>query len=326
MRIAILAALLLSGCAASNLQLERAGAASTVTRSTVALARNYTNELQLRRREAAVALVASDPLCMWGGTITVDRQWDGSRSLCDLQGVPEARQIEVSLEPIAEDRLATLTTIVAGLAAYQAALADILEEKPDEARLTLATATSTLAVAATDINRITGGAAIDLGPLTGERQDAVLTLVQTLSDMYETKMKVRKVRALVDRANTAMLIEDLETAIGRLESLQGGNADTQLLLALSLAYASEAQRAPFAERRALIREIAAANDLVSGANTEAAQELAKVLAELAKVDQAMRRALAGDFSEAERARIARENRRAVFSILSQIAAIFPPLK
>ena len=240
--------------------------------------------------------------------------------------MPEARQIEVSLEPIAEDRLATLTTIVAGLAAYQAALADILEEKPDEARLTLATATSTLAVAATDINRIAGGVAIDLGPLTGERQDAVLTLVQTLSDMYETKMKVRKVRALVDRANTAMLIEDLETAIGRLESLQGGNADTQLLLALSLAYASEAQRAPFAERRALLREIAAANDLVSGANTEAAQELAKVLAELAKVDQAMRRALAGDFSEAERARIARENRRAVFSILSQIAAIFPPLK
>jgi hypothetical protein len=72
MRVPIAVALLLTGCAADQLRLDRTGGFANQAKTTVSAARAFITGMQARRREAAVALVASDPSCRWGPVIVID--------------------------------------------------------------------------------------------------------------------------------------------------------------------------------------------------------------------------------------------------------------
>ncbi|MEP9403637.1 hypothetical protein [Sphingomonas sp. VNH70] len=317
--------LMLSACAANELRIERANSLSAQAKVTVAAGRTYITDLQARRREAALALIASDPSCLWVPTLTVDAEWDGSRGLCDLTGVPATRQETINLQPISPEGLKAMTTAIAGIAAYQGSLADILEEEPENARESIGTAIETLATAAGDINRIAGDNVLDLGPLTSDRAAAVVALIGTLDAMRQTELKVRDVRALVARTDSTALIDVLDESATRLNRIQDGNAVVLRLQGLNRAYSDERSRLNFSERVERLRELAAANDdFVSGRRLRL-ETFRGVLIELRRSDAALRDALAGRFTAEERRRIARENRRQLFSILSQVAAIFPPL-
>lgn len=326
MRVAIGAVILaLSACAADTLRIERANSLSTQAATTVAAARAYVADVQARRREGAVALVASDPSCLWGPSIVVDAEWKGRRGLCDLRGVPANRRATLNLQSVSPDALRTLTTAIAGIAAYQGALAEVLEERPDEAKETIATAIDTLSTAAGDLNRIVGEKTLDLGPLTGARAGAVVALVGTLDAMRQTNLKVASVRRVVAGADAEALIGALDEGAARLGSVQDGNSALYRLTGLTAAYDRERPRLPFAERVARVRDIAAASDDVTSGYRKRLAALRSVLGDLRVSDGKLRDALADRFTPAERRRIARENRKQLFSILSQVAAIFPPL-
>jgi hypothetical protein len=326
MRFAAVAiALVLSACAANELRIERANSLSAQAKVTVGAGRAYIADLQTRRREAAVALIASDPSCLWVPSLTVDSEWDGTRGLCDLTGVPTSRRVSINLQPVTPEALKAITTSIAGIAAYQGALADILEEEPEDAKESIATAIETLTTAAGDINRIAGDNVLDLGPLSSGRAEAVVSLIATLDALRQTDLKVRHVRTLVAQTNSADLIDALDQSATRLNLLQDGNAVTIRLQGLNRAYSDERARLNFSERVERLRELAAANDdFVSGRRLRL-ETFRGVLTELRQSDTALRDALAGRFTPEERRRIARENRKQLFSILSQIAAIFPPL-
>ena len=325
MRVAVAVSLLLTGCAANQLRLERASSFSTQAKTTVAAARAFVSDVQARRREAAVALVASDPSCLWGPSIVVDRDWNGRRGLCDLRDVPKSSQQPLLLQPASPEALKAITTAIGGLAAYQEALADILDEKPEDAKDAITTAIDTLTTAAGDINRIAGDKLLDLGPLSSDRAKAVVNLIGTLVAMQQTDLKVRTVRALVERTDSAALASALDASAAQLSTLQDGNSATYRLLGLTVAYGDERARLRYSERVAQVREIAGAtDDLVSG-NRQRLQALRAVLTELGKTDTNLRNALAGRFTQAERRQIALDNRKQLFAILSQVAALFPPI-
>jgi len=317
--------LALAGCAADTIRLEHANSVSTQAKATVGAAKLYVSEVQVRRREAGIALVASDPSCLWGPSITIDRKWDGKRGLCDLSRVPQARQVSLNLQPVSPEALKALTTSISGIAAYQGALADILEEKPEEAKDNIATAIETLGTAAGDINRIAGSKVVDLGSLTNGRADAVVKLIGTLVAMQQTALKVREVRGVVAANDSAALITELRTSADKINTLQDGNSAVNLLMGLTTAYGRDRHTLAFNDRVARVRDIALATDNVTSGNRARIAALKSALDELAKTDTALRNALAGKFTAEERRRIARENRQAVFAILSQVAAIFPPL-
>lgn len=326
MRFILSACLLaLSACAADTLRLERAGVVSTQAKATVAAARAYVADVRTRRREGAVALVASDPSCLWGPSIVVDRNWKGDTPLCDVSRVPADRLQTIDLTMGSPDAIRAITTAIAGIVAYQGALADVLEDKPDEARETVATAIETLSTAAGDLNRIVGSKAIDLGPLTGTRSDAVVKLVGTLVALQQTNLKVGAVRRVVATKDAVALIDTLAAGTERLGSLQDGNSALMRLTGLTTAYATDAPELPFPERVARVRDIAAANDDVSSGTAARVAVLKVVLDDLRKADISLRNAIAGRFSAEDRRSISRENRKRLFSILSQVAAIFPPL-
>jgi hypothetical protein len=325
MRSIALGFLLLSACAADQLRLERAGDLSTQAKTTVAAANNYVAGVQTRRRDAAIALVASDPTCTWGPYITIDRGWDGKRGLCDMAGVPVDRQVRINLQPVSSQGLKALTEAIAGLVAYQGALADILDEKPDDARESISSAIQTLSTASSDINRIAGSKLIDLGPLTGDRATAVVTLIGTLVEMQQTDLKVGKIRAIVAKTDARILIGNLRDGASKLSTLQDANSAVYRLFALDKAYSRERSTLDFTARLQRVRDLATASDDVTDSGAERLAALTAALDTLGATDAKLRDALAGKFSREERSRIARENRKQLFSILSQVAAIFPPL-
>ncbi len=326
MRFLLFACLLpLAGCAADTIRLERAGAVSTQAKATVSAAQAYVADVRERRREGAVALVASDPSCLWGPSIEVDRDWKGDTALCDVSRVPPGRRQTINLTLGSPEAIRAITTAVAGLAAYQAALADVLEDDPDEARDSAATAIETLSTAAGDFNRIAGSKAIDLGPLTSARSDAVVKLVGTLVTLQQTSLKVGGVRRVAASTDAVELIDALNAGVTRLGSLQDGNSAVLRLAGLTTAYSMDARKLPFTERVIRVREIAAASDDVAAGTASRVAVLKSVLDKMRIADAALRDALSGRFSAEERRRIARENRKQLFSLLSQVAAIFPPL-
>lgn len=325
MRVGIAISLLLAGCAANQLRVERANSFSTQAMTTVAAARTFIAGVQTRRRDAAVALVASDPSCLWGPVIIVDRDWNGRGGLCDLRSVPETRRRQLILQPASPEALKAITTAIGGIAAYQEALADILDEKPDDAKEVITTAIDTLTTATGDINRIAGEKIFDLGGLSSDRAKAVVNLIGTLADMQQTNLKVGNVRLLIERTDSAALISALDESAARLSILQDGNSATYRLLGLTVAYGNERTSLRYHDRVARVREIAAATDDVTSGNRERLRTLRGVLTDLTQIDQKLRDALAGRFTPEERHRIARENRKQLFAILTQVASLFPPL-
>lgn len=319
------ACLTLSACAANTVRIEQAGTVSTQAKQTTVAVNAYVADVQSRRREANVALVASDPSCGWGDQITVDTQWDARRGLCDVAGLPQPRRATISLRPISAEALRPVVTSVAGVATFQAALAQVLDEKPVDAKAEIDGAIETLSTAASDINRIAGEPLIDLKTLTGETAKGVSALIGALVEMQQTELKVRKVRAIVDRTDTSGLYSNLETAVTDLSRLQAGNSAARLRDALDLVYARDAERLDFAQRRELVRQIALARDEANDDGAARAAVLVDAIGKLKASDLELRRALAGEFTPEKRRQIARANRKQAFALLSKIAAVFPAL-
>lgn len=319
------ALLVLTACAADTVRLERAGTVSTQARAVTIGVNAYVADVQARRREANVALVASDASCDWGDAITVDTQWNGRRGLCDVTGLPAARRATISLRPVSAESLRPIAMSVAGVATFQAALAEILDTKPVDARAEINGAIETLSTAASDINRIAGEKLVNLGPLTSDRGTAVAELVGTLVELQQTNLKVRRVAAIVDRVDTARLYDDLRVAVTGLRRLQDGNSADGIRDALDRVYARDAGRLDFTQRRDLVRQIAAARDEAGDAGDARLDALTDAIDQLASSDVQLRRALAGEFTPEVRRSIARENRKQAFGLLTKIAALFPAI-
>lgn len=331
LRVVYLAALILSGCAANTVRIEHAGTVSTQAAEVVKGTKAYVATVQARRRDAVIALVASDPSCKWGSTLYMDTQWTPrpppapAVGLCDVSHVPEERRVPIDLRPIQPEALKALTLTVAGVATYQAALAEILADKPTDAKQDIDTALSTLTTATADLNRIAGSKLIDLGQLLTDRSKTMKGLIGTLIELQQTQLKVDKVNKVVGATNTTALIDDLNTALANLSRLQAANSETYALLGVKMAYANEAPHSTFAERTELIRQIATADDAFEDAKLGRVADLTTATTALGEQDQQLRRALAGDFTPEERRRIALDNIKQAFSLLSQIAALFPAL-
>jgi signal transduction histidine kinase len=129
----------------------------------------------------------------------------------------------------------------------------------------------------------------------------------------------------VAKTDARILIGNLRDGASKLSTLQDANSAVYRLFALDKAYSRERSTLDFTARLQRVRDLATASDDVTDSGAERLAALIAALDTLGATDAKLRDALAGKFSREERSRIARENRKQLFSILSQVAAIFPPL-
>lgn len=323
--LALIALMGLSACAADIVRLEHADAVSSQATATVKAANSYVADIQTRRREANIAMVASDPSCSWGDYVTTDTDWTPPLGFCEVTGVPAARLLRISLRPISEEALKSLTVAVAGIATYQAALADILGQNKVDAKAGITDAIEKLTTASADISRIAGTKLVDLGPLTGNSAKAVIDLISTLVALQQTNLRVDEVRTVVAGFGQTMIYSDLKTGLSNLTRLQATNSTARQRFALESAYARDLSKLDFSARRERVREIAAAADEDLSLRNTRLEAMSKVVDELTKTDKSLHDALAGKFSAEERRRIARDNRTQILKLLSDVAALYPAI-
>ena len=88
----------------------------------------------------------------------------------------------------------------AGVATFQAALAELFDAKPVDARTKINGAVEALSAAVSDINRISREKLINIGPLTGEKGKAVFDLWRPSSAGPTPRSSTRMRTAVADLA------------------------------------------------------------------------------------------------------------------------------
>lgn len=200
--LALCAAVPLAGCATNAIRLESAGATQTSSREAVKAANGWFDAIEQRRRDAAAALVASDPSClpMTSLRIQVPRASSAAQAPLCLDGDTPAAgyvafDIDIGTSPrdILEPRLALL----AAIADYVDALATILDEpKADVAAEITAFADQVdrvgrfANVAGTDLPDVNAAAATEQG-------QGLIGLIAFAAELAREARRTEAVRALV---------------------------------------------------------------------------------------------------------------------------------
>ena len=332
--IGLLVPLTLSACTAD---LERKSATRAFdAQAEVVAARGatYISEVQTRRRNANVALVASDPSCRWGPTVWVRDNWSAPKiggapsSLCGEMGAVgfhEVRLTSVDATPLAPQ--------LSALVLYQKALADVVSKSPADAQSSLTEAIRTLTAVSGDFSRDRTYKRLYLarGRQTSLMRPPICSMF--LIQMRSTHLQVAEVKEIAGRFDAPAYFANLRWSVARLGNLYDENSVARITAALDRVVALEALRKTgeqdepavfYNARRDLIEGVAIAQDMRQSPSARV-KPLTDAIDALEKLDSSLRENLAGHFSATQRKEISRKNRAQVVDILGKVAAIFPAL-
>ena len=330
--LTLLPILLLGGCAGNAIRLEAAGAVQRDARAAVAASARYFDAVEQRRRAAAAALVASDPSCLPLTPLRIQVPLTAAASpapLCLADGAPAPGHTAFAID-IADSPRAVLEPRVALLAAvadYADALAAILEApKADVVAELTAFADQADRVArfanfaaGTDIPGITAAAASEQG-------QSLIALIAFAHDLAREANDAAKVRALV--AARGDTVDRALAALGQQVDIWGKGAartaDDLYGNALFRSYLRGRADLTAAQREELAARVFAARAAARDGPARAAE--VKVAIDLAATAQAaLRDALAGRFTPAQRRAAARLNLDRVTRALGLVASLGAPL-
>lgn len=323
--------LLAGGCATNAIRVEAAGAVQARSREAVAATQRYFDAIEQRRRDAAAAIVASDPSCLpvTPLRIQVPVAPDAPAAPLCLSGEPPmpghaAFDIDIGSSP--RDVLAPRIALIAAIGDYADALAAILEAPGSDVSAEITAfadqadriARFTDFVAGTDLPDINAAVA-------GEQGQSLLALIAFADDLAREARQVRDVRALVigrgavvDRALASLSAQ--VTAWG-----QGAarGADDLYGNALLRTYLRNRATLSADQREQLATRVFAAREAAKDAPARAAQVVAAI--DLAATAQAgLRKALDGRLTERQRRAAARLNVDRITRALGLIASIATP--
>lgn len=327
----MLAPLLLAGCATNALRLEAAGAVQTRSREAVTATASYFEAIEQRRREAAAALVASDPSCLPATPLRIQVPITPSAPaapLCLSGEAPSAGytafEIDIGSSPraVLEPRVA----LIVAISDYADALAAILDAPKTDisAEVTaFADQADRLArfsnfVAGSDLPNVNAAVASEQG-------QSLIALIAFADELACEARQTRDVRALiverggvVDRA-----LASLSAQVTTWGMRAARNAEDLYGNALFRTYVNNRANLSAEQREQLAGRVFAARGAVKDDLTRAAQvEDAIDLA--AKAQTSLRDALAGRLTPAQRRAAARLNIDRITRALGLIASLASP--
>lgn len=197
-------ALLLPGCANNAIRLAAAGDVQAQSRTAVSAAARYFDAIEQRRREAAAALVASDPSCLPATPlriqVPVGRDTTSGAGLCVTGDTPlpgyTAFDIDIGTSPraVLEPRIAVLAAITD----YADALAIILESPKADISAKIALFTDQLDRVARFTNLAAGIDLPNVNTTIGSQQgQALVDLIVFSDELSREARQTGDVRALV---------------------------------------------------------------------------------------------------------------------------------
>lgn len=204
----MIAPLLLAGCATNAIRLGSAGTVQARSREAVMATASYFDSIEQRRREAAAALVASDPSCLPATPLRIQVPITPSAPaapLCLANEAPSpgytAFEIDIGSSPraVLEPRVA----LIAAISDYADALAAILDAPKTDVSAEITAfadqadrlARFTNFVAGTDLPNVNAAVASEQG-------QSLVALIAFADELAREARQTRDVRALVVERGT----------------------------------------------------------------------------------------------------------------------------
>ena len=322
----------LAGCATNVVRLEAAGAMQARSRAAVTATASYFDAIEQRRREAAAALVASDPSCLPATPLRIQvpiAPTAPAAPLCLAGGAPAAGytafEIDIGSSPraVLEPRIALL----AAISDYANALAAILDAPKTDVSVEItafADQADRLArfsnfVAGTDLPNVNAAVA-------SEQAQSLVALIAFASDLAREAGQTKDVRtlviergAVVDRALGSLSVQ--VTTWGRGAAR---NADDLYGNALFRTYIRNRASLSADQREQLATRVFAAREAAKEGPARAAQ-VAAAIDLAAKAQGGLRDALAGRLTSQQRRAAARLNIDRITRALGLIASLATPV-
>jgi len=323
----------LTGCAANAVRLETARTAQASSRAAVEAAATYFNAVEQRRREAAAALVASDPSCLPATTLRIQVPLAAGATagapLCveGTEPVPGYTAYDIDIGPSPRAALEPRIALLAAVADYADALATILDQPAADVSAEVTAFADQLDrlarfsnfVAGTDLPGINAAVASEQG-------SSLLALIAFADELAREAHQTRDVRALVVAQGDA--VDRALASLGDQVTLWGqgatGNADDLYGNALFRTYLRHRASLTPEQREALANRIFVARETArEGPARAAAIADAIDLAATAQAD--LRMALAGRLTADQRRAAARLNIDRITRALGLVASLGNPL-
>ncbi|MBB4619775.1 hypothetical protein [Sphingomonas abaci] len=327
----MLAPLLLAGCATNAIRLEAAGTVQARSREAVTATAGYFDSIEQRRREAAAALVASDPSCLPATPLRIQVPITPSAPaapLCLSGEAPSpgytAFEIDIGSSPraVLEPRIA----LIAAISDYADALAAILDAPKTDvsAEITaFADQADRLArfadfVAGTDLPNVNAAVA-------NEQGQSLVALIAFADELAREARQTLDVRALVIERG-AVVDRALASLSAQVRTWGRGaarNADDLYGNALFRTYIRNRASLSADQREQLAGRVFAAREAAKDGPARAAQ-VADAIDLAAKAQASLRDALVGRLTPAQRRAAARLNIDRITRALGLIASLASP--
>lgn len=327
----MIAPLLLAGCATNAIRLEAAGTVQARSREAVTATASYFDAIEQRRRDAAAALVASDPSCLPATPLRIQVPITPSAPAAPLCLSGEAPtpgyttfEIDIGSSPraVLEPRIA----LVAAISNYADALAAILDAPKTDVSAEITAfadqadrlARFTNFVAGTDLPNVNAAVASEQG-------QSLVALIAFADELAREARQTRDLRALVVERG-AVIDRALASLSAQVTTWGRGaarNADDLYGNALFRTYIRNRASLSADQREQLAGRVFAAREAAKDGPARAAQ-VADAIDLAAKAQASLRDALAGRLTPAQRRAAARLNIDRITRALGLIASLATP--
>jgi hypothetical protein len=302
-----------SSCAGNALRVEAAadvhGAADTFVND----AHAALDDARVQRLQANAALVASDVSCEPLRRIVVQRRTGGARRgrvpLCASSAAPRLNyQLdEIDLRPISEDSLKPTILLIGAIGDYGAALGKIAARPDVDISKELGSFAGRASSASALANGLLGTHLPDPEKLLATDQaKSALALLQFFAGLANEQAKVRDINRYVAAhgAKVEAVIPELRAQLRNwIVAISQGDAEIYQN-SLVRAYGNERTHWSFDQRLAFATRVNESRAQSAAAPARAAA-LDQALTDFADAEATLRRMLAGDFTPAERRRMAK---------------------
>ncbi|MGN7161178.1 hypothetical protein [Sphingomonas sp. SAFR-052] len=323
--------LLVAGCATNAIRLEAAGTVQARSREAVTATERYFDAVEQRRRDAAAALVASDPSCLPATPLRIQVPVASdapAAPLCLSAGAPmpghAAFDIDIGSSP--RDVLEPRIALIAAIGDYADALAAILEAPGTDVSAEITAfadqadrlARFTNFVAGTDLPNVNAAVA-------SEQRQSLIALIAFADELAREARRTRDVRALVVRQGAVVdrALASLSVQVAAWGKGAARNADDLYGNALFRTYLRNRETLSPDQREQLATRIFAAREAAKDGPARAAQVVDAI--DLAATAQAgLRAALDGRLTPEQRRAAARLNIERVTRALGLIASLATP--
>jgi hypothetical protein len=326
--------LVASGCGENAVRVELAHSLADSASVSMGQASAYFGEAETRRRAAAAAFVARDPSCLPARRLTIQKPKPsnprgGNAALCPSLGqggyVADSGYMLDTLNfgTAPESVLKARVLMISAIGDYGRALAKIVGEKSPDISGELTQAAQKLDAVSSLLNLVAkANAPTASGLLESPQAKSVVAVAQFIAELRAEAEQVAQVRievrdhgAAVDQALDALAQDVSIRAAGSI----AGSAHLSRQ-ALYDAYSAHRYHMSFAERRALAAEIFQAEDEEAQLPDETKRVLT-ALQETQAAQKALRDALSGRFTPAQRRRIAAVNLDRITRAMKLVAGI-----